>query len=98
MSDQKQFILQPNDDGTWGIKQDPYTVIEVATEEDWEYLQGILERNKAKKPLEILSGKYDCPNCKARLPFGEQVQYKFCIACGQRLDWTGILAEHGKTD
>jgi len=42
MSDQKQIILQLNDDGTWGIKQDPYAVIEVATEEDWEYLQGIL--------------------------------------------------------
>ena len=98
MSDQKQIILQLNDGGTWGIKQDPYAVIEVATEEDWEYLQGILERNKAKKPLEILSGKYDCPNCKAHLPFGEQVQYKFCIDCGQRLDWTGISAEHGKNN
>lgn len=98
MSDQKQIILQLDDGDTWGIKQVPYAVIVVATEEDWECLQGVLERNKAKKPLEFLSGKYNCPNCKAYLSFGEQVQYKFCIDCGQRLDWTGISAEHGKTN
>jgi len=35
MLDQKQIILQLDDGDTWGIKQVPYAVIEVATEEDW---------------------------------------------------------------
>lgn len=34
MSEPKEIILQLNEDGTWGLKSEPYAVIEVQSEED----------------------------------------------------------------
>lgn len=84
MEDRKELILQMNEDGVWGIKPEPYGVVEVATEEDWNYFIDIVERNKAKTPLEFSM----CPNCRQSVAGGKSVSLKFCTECGQKLDWT----------
>lgn len=41
--DTKEFVLFDRGDGIWDRKKDPYGVVEVMTEGDWEHMMKIIE-------------------------------------------------------
>ena len=49
MNNDDGIILQMQEDGTWGIKEEPYCTVELQTKEDYEKLQKALEKQTPKK-------------------------------------------------
>jgi len=47
--DTKEFVLFEREDGKWDRKKDPYGVVEVMTEGDWERLMKIIDARNWKK-------------------------------------------------
>lgn len=74
--------------GIWVEKKEPYITIYVATEEDYEILLEMLEKQNAKNPIppEINENFAFCPICK-RIVYDI---YNYCPGCGQKLDWSDI--------
>lgn len=50
-----------------------------------EQVQELKERDTAKKLEEWADGSLHCPNCEAD---NTCMGLKFCIECGQRIDWS----------
>lgn len=88
-----------------GRKKEPYITIYVTTEEDYEILKDLLEKQKAKKPLGVdLHGKasgnihkWVCPICENFLSNRRKVTEahndfipSYCPVCGQKLDWSDV--------
>ena len=90
MNNDNGIILGMQEDGTWGIKEEPYCTMEVATKEDYEELQEMLEKQIPRKPITIYDHVDDmnkpcCPRCELspRVYRGE----KYCTECGGKIDW-----------
>lgn len=86
-----EIMIGMNEDGSWGIREEPYATIECKTEEDYEKLVKLLENQVAKKPKNILIVKKcgatgNCSMC------GEKIVHEmnYCINCGQKLDWSEL--------
>ena len=39
-----------------------------------------------KKPIQKAAGRTVCPNCERSI--AREVSPRYCIVCGQRLDWS----------
>ena len=51
-----------------------------------ETLQELVERATPKKPIQKAAGRTVCPNCERSI--AREVSPRYCIVCGQRLDWS----------
>jgi hypothetical protein len=92
-------ICYDEEKGTWSECKS-YTVINVATEEDFKALQDAVEKQKGRKcervklqeDIKIGNGTFrkgtsvcgKCPACESWV----QIQDKYCRYCGQKLDWS----------
>ena len=65
MNNDDGIILQMQEDGVWGIKEEPYCTVELQTKEDYEKLEEMLEKQIPKKPQEVDVdfSTFVCPNC-----------------------------------
>lgn len=76
------------------FKKEPYTTIEVETEEDFKLLEERIEKQKAKRPVKCETQDiryvtiYSCPVCGKGIA-GTNIA-KWCFHCGQKLDWSDI--------
>ena len=98
----KFWVLQETPDGTWDRRKDPYMIVELPEEKDYEHLKKLIDRNNAAKvkikkcPLSHDGVMYftRCPACGERLRADDSLEnirrsaQKFCEECGQRLDWS----------
>ena len=90
MNNDDGIILQMQEDGVWGIKEEPYCTVELQTKEDYEKLEEILEKQKPKKPKKIKlrqGTQWLCPACGNTVA-GLRVDLLYCNECGQKLDWS----------
>ena len=91
MIDKDGLVLSLNEDGVWGIKEEPYCTIEVATKEDYEGLQKALEKQIPRKT----KYKTTCPVCNTyNSVWNKRTNTKpgdivYCWHCGNaiKLDW-----------
>lgn len=51
-----------------------------------EALQELVDRATPKKPIQKAAGRTVCPNCERSI--AREVSPRYCIVCGQRLDWS----------
>ena len=47
MNNDDGIMLQMQEDGTWGIRKEPYATIEFPSKEDYEKLQEIIEKHQS---------------------------------------------------
>lgn len=82
------IMLSMNEDGTWGLYEEPFATIEFNTEKDYESFNEIFARNKPFKVCEGTEGEFDwyC-KCGTYLSQTKCEDIKYCISCGQKLDW-----------
>lgn len=87
-------LIYNKETGEWEEYKEPFTTIDVATEEAFEELMETIEKQKKKKP----NGEY-CPNCKRHLRkpkitsgYTGKVKKRngdnYCPTCGQAIDWS----------
>lgn len=57
-----------------------------APAEDWNLLKSLVEKATPKKPIQKAAGRTVCPNCERSI--AREVSPRYCIVCGQRLDWS----------
>ena len=76
------IILRQNEKGEW-VVYEPYTTIDVETEEEFEFLKEAVEKQKPKQLHRYANGTDHCPNCDANLT---GMGFKYCVECGQALD------------
>ena len=75
------IILRQNENGEW-VVYEPYTTIDVETEEEFEFLKEAVEKQKPKQLHQYANGTEHCPSCDANLT---GMGFKFCVECGQAL-------------
>lgn len=60
------------------------------TENTWDVncdvLQELVDRATPKKPIQKAAKRIVCPNCERSI--AREVSPRYCIVCGQRLDWS----------
>ena len=96
MNNDDGIILQMQEGGVWGIKEEPYCTIEVDTKEDYEGLQKALEKQTPRKPLEQSTDEKTYYKCicesiqKTAYKDGYQMgaERAYCDRCGQAIDWS----------
>lgn len=84
---QDEIVLSMDEDGLWGIKEEPFITVECPTEEDYKKLVEAVEKQKAKQVevhVDNVLTKYSCPNC-GRLYWEKLHITNCCDMCGQRL-------------
>lgn len=76
----------------WELKKEPYMTIEVASEEDFEWLTRAMDfymaHSKAQPVLD--DGAFGaCPNCEYEFnsELRNEYEIRYCPNCGQKLDW-----------
>ena len=57
-----------------------------APAEDWNLLKSLVGKATPKKPIQKAAGRTVCPNCERSI--AREVSPRYCIVCGQRLDWS----------
>ena len=82
------MIIRYNEQkGCWEEYKEPYTTIEVQTEEDFNFIKAAVEK---QQPQELLAhttpGAYGrCPRCDKLV---KSYYAKYCDQCGQKFDWS----------
>jgi hypothetical protein len=100
MSEDNGLILALNEDGTLGIKKEPFATIECPTEEDYNTLVEAVEKQVPLKPIKDreqgirYTSAYSCPTCEGGFT-GTGIA-RHCYHCGQKLDWGEMGFENEK--
>lgn len=56
-----------------------------------EILQELVDKETPMKVTEIYTDEYYCPNCgneTLRFKYHAEYTHKYCLNCGQKLDWS----------
>lgn len=82
------IILEPKEDGTWGIKEESYATVEFITEEDFLFAEEALAKAVPKKHQKNDFGNIVCGACKGvfKTSFIRR-RMGFCPNCGQAVKW-----------
>lgn len=85
----EELLLVPNENGEFELYS-PYTVIECRTEGDFNWIKAAVEKQRPNKPKveENFYGLvYSCPVCGFSISNYRTKRFKFCVECGQKIDW-----------
>lgn len=81
-----KFIRFDTKNDQWILHKEPYTTIEVETQEDFIAINNAIMKHNPMK----VEGKYvdvKCPLCGAWLGSSFHKQQPYCHKCGQKLEW-----------
>lgn len=82
------IILEPKEDGTWGIREEPYATVEFVTEEDFLFAEEALAKAVPKEHLKNDLGNIVCGTCKGAFKTSFiRRRMGFCPNCGQAVKW-----------
>lgn len=76
------------ENGKWEVRKEPFAVIECESEESYNKIKQLIERDKKKKPAIVqvenyAYPSYRCPDCDMFVSSLDN----YCKECGQALDW-----------
>lgn len=92
MKKKEEIIIVPDENGVFF---EPYTTIMVKTEEDMEFIQEAVDKQKPLKITKVLppdrmsESENECHNCGSTLDISmNEFNCEYCHWCGQKLDWS----------
>lgn len=95
----KEILLRQNENDEFELYEEPYAIIEISTEEDFDKIKEAVGKQKAMKPTGFTAKEnvkignatwragttiYHCPRCYGLI----SIIYKHCSECGQKIDWS----------